>query len=100
MRRLDRRGNADDAPRIDAMISEELPEVITQIVVSPNTQCLQMRCSLGTGWRLFGLPSERPDRLGADGTTPATALVRWRREISRRYQPRPFVSAFVANLRR
>src|SRR5688500_10073235 len=38
----------NDAHRIHAVLSKELPEVIAQIRVSPDTQCLQ-RYSLGTG---------------------------------------------------
>ena len=40
-RGIDRVVDPNDAQRINAVLSKELPEVIAQIRVSPDTQCLQ-----------------------------------------------------------
>lgn len=48
--RFDRIGDAHDAGGIDPQPSKELPEMIAEIAMASDTQCLQCADSLDTGW--------------------------------------------------
>ena len=65
---LDRVGDPDDARCIDTMLSEKLPEVVAEIAMASDTQCLQCAYSLDTGGSSLGAPSVVTATLEGDTT--------------------------------